>query len=122
MHTLISVGKDKKETISKFARLVTDHSHVDPSEKMTILFFSKYTPQADKIQKKKVASKPIIEKPREEDIMEIEEEEKENPIDQRKTEPLGENNNLQQIFNNNISYNNGKVLCSSFWMIVRLFQ
>jgi len=81
---------------------------------MRILFFSKYTPQADKIQKKKVASKTIIEKPRDEDIMEIEEEEKENPSNQRKTEPPGESNNLQQVFSNNINYNNGKVYCSSF--------
>jgi len=81
-----------------------------------------YTPQADKIQKKKFASKTLIEKPRDEVIIEIEED-KENPIDQRETEPPGENNNLQQIFSNNINnYNNGKVFCSSFWMIVRLFQ
>lgn len=50
---LHSLALEKKDTLTKFVKLCTEHGHIDAEGKVRAILFTKLLPQPIKIQKKK---------------------------------------------------------------------
>ena len=106
------LGKERKDTIVKITNLARDHGHIDSNGKIKMLFFTKYAPQADKIQKKKKAVTKIQpdRKVNEEVKMEAELRE-ECKMEEEIIRPIGFPNPLQNMQTIPFSHS-GKILIS----------